>query len=213
MAIGKNGILGRLSGAIGTVQGSNWKGRAVYQGRNYGSKLPPTQPQLNMRQDFSSLRLLAHRVSKSSIGFVYGKPRKSMPLYCDVLSLWYQASKPALPSGLNAAFMPAGGMESLGIYINVFTEVDGLFQVFWANNVLYPDGSESAWVSVWIYSKTRDKYYFYPRRTRASMLSLSFFATELVDAGECAWLVFCHDLMGEHWGAQHFASNPNWFTK
>lgn len=67
MAVGKQGILGALSGKIGNVTGSSWKGRAIFKGRPASVANPRTAGQVTNRNAFKSCVEFASLILASMI--------------------------------------------------------------------------------------------------------------------------------------------------
>lgn len=55
MAVGKRGIMGGLSGSVGNIVCTAWKGRAVFKAKPLSVANPRTTPQVNQRTKFSAL--------------------------------------------------------------------------------------------------------------------------------------------------------------
>jgi len=65
MAVGKRGITGGLSGSVGGIVGSSWKGRAVFKAKPLSVANPRTTPQVNQRTKFSAIAVFGSLILSS----------------------------------------------------------------------------------------------------------------------------------------------------
>jgi len=79
MARTKGGILSPFRGAIGTVQGTKWKGRHVVASRNKNPNTPLTTPVLNQRSKFANCRYILSQAQTQWQYLAVGNGTKSLP--------------------------------------------------------------------------------------------------------------------------------------
>lgn len=113
MAVIKSGILGGVSGSIGNVTGSSWKGIAVLRTKPLSVANPNTPAQQAVRTPWSSLTKLASSITGSIIQLAWNGIASKMSGYN--LFLQKNAQKAFDASG---AFVPADLLVSPGTLIS-----------------------------------------------------------------------------------------------
>jgi len=96
MAIMKNGLIGNMSGCLGSIEGSRWKGRNVFRGRKRKSFVEPSSFQLNQRSAFASCRAVLSLVKDYAMFSNVGRGDTTLPawpMYVKKLCSYYVANQ------------------------------------------------------------------------------------------------------------------------
>jgi len=207
MAEIKQGILGGISGKVGTVVGANWRGKNIIRALPRKTKKKPSQLQLNQRNRFKLVSTFLQPLNRL-LGryFGVGQGIKSRAN----LALAYHLREAVLADGENVAIQLERVLLSKGILPSLTEQTatveNGRLSLSWAADVGRSLGHPSDLLTVVVYEEQTDSFQIFDKVTTRGARSFStalgvdqedavfsiwLFLTNVADT-ECSTSIFMH---------------------